>query len=111
MSDKPNDLGASVGRDVPSWGEMRASTDHADKAYEYLNSAPFSGDPQVVKAMIEAATVHATLALHDKVEELTQTLKVVVNAQTETNAELSQTVKKATNVIVVELRKATVGGA
>jgi hypothetical protein len=108
MSDQPNDLGESIGRKAPSWGEMRANLNHFDKAYEYLNSAPFNGDPEVVKAMIQAADIHARIGLGDKLEELRETLKQTVAQAIESNAELSQTVKKATNSVIIELRKATV---
>jgi hypothetical protein len=90
---------------APTWAEMRARADHADDAYRFLSSAPFNGDADMAKVMVDAATVHATLALHDKVEELTQTIKRAVEQTIETNAELSDTIKKATNSIVIELRK------
>jgi hypothetical protein len=73
--------------------------------YRFLSSAPFNGDADMARVMVDAATVHATLALHDKVEELTQTIKRGVEQMIETNAELSDTIKKATNSIVIELRK------
>jgi hypothetical protein len=90
---------------APTWAEMRARADHADDAYRFLSSAPFNGDAEMARVMVDAATVHATLALHDKVEELTQTIKRGVEQMIETNAELSDTIKKATNSIVIELRK------
>jgi uncharacterized protein YhaN len=95
-------------RTRPTWADLRKRNDHADKAYEFLSSAPFHGDADMARVMVDAATVHATLALHDKVDELCQALKHVGAQAIETNAELSATVKKATNSVVTELRKATV---
>lgn len=90
---------------APSWGEMRAREDHADNAYRFLSSAPFNGDADMAKVMVDAATVHATLALHDKVEELTQTIKRVIGKQTEQNAELTRQVKRATDLREAHLRR------
>jgi hypothetical protein len=72
---------------APTWAEMRARADHADDAYRFLSSAPFNGDAEMARVMVDAATVHATLALHDKVEELTQTIKRGVEQMIETNAD------------------------
>lgn len=60
----------SLHTSAPSWGELRADVNHGDKAYEFLNSAPFNHDPEVVRSMISAADVHARLFVADKIEEL-----------------------------------------
>lgn len=106
MSDRPEDLEDGMRRQAPSWGELRAKVDHFDKAYEYLHSAPINGDPEVVKAMLQAADIHSRIGLGDRLEELNQTLKHIAGQAITTNAELSETIKKATNVVVIELRKA-----
>jgi hypothetical protein len=90
---------------TPSWAEMREQQNHAEAAYQFLASAPFHGDATMAKVMVDAATVHATLALHDKVEELCQTMKHVIGKQTETNAELMHEIKRATNLREANLRR------
>lgn len=95
MSDSARELRDGLTQPAPTWKELRQETDHADKAYEYLNSAPFNGDAEVVKHMIRAAEVHAQLALQDKLEELGQTVKFCTNAIIESNAQLNENVKTA----------------
>lgn len=99
MTEQPLDSGAEL-RDRlteprPSWGDLRKQSDHADKAYEFLNSAPFNGDPEVTKAMIRGAEVHAKLALHDKIEELAATIRFCTNQILDSNEKLNENVKTA----------------
>lgn len=96
MSDDPQNMERTLLRQpTPTWTEIRAELDHATKAYEYLSTGTFSTDPEVTKAMIDAADIHAKLAVHDKIEELSQTIKSCTNRLLDANAKLDQDVKTA----------------
>lgn len=80
---------------APTWHELRKRSEHADKAYEFLASAPFHGDAEMAKVMVDAARVHAELAIQDKLEELAQTIKFCTGQLLESNATLNENVKTA----------------
>lgn len=93
-----------------SFGDARKSTDHADKAYEFMTGAKFSAgdDPEARRMMMDCAKVHAHLAMMDKLEELTATLREIVTSQCDSMRELDATIQKATNAMIAEVRRATV---
>ena len=94
----------------PTWTEARQSTDHADKAYEAMIQAKFAWQdgPELVAFYMDCAKVSAQLALVDKIEEITATLKEVANRQIDSAQDLDRTIQKATNALVREVRRATV---
>lgn len=65
------------------------------------------GDAVRASNLIRQAQVYATLSLRDSIQEITATLKEVANRQIDSTQGLDETIKKATNVTVVELRRAT----
>lgn len=69
------------------------------------------GDPVRAANALKVAETYATLSLRDAVLEAVATFKETTTTAIETNAELSETVKKATRHVVTELRKATVKAA
>lgn len=85
------------------------SAKHADEAVDSLvQSRRTDLDSRERERLSAEAHVFAILSLRDKLDEFHATIKHVAGQSIETNAELSGTVKKATNVVVAELRKATV---
>ena len=88
------------------------SAKHADEALEALvQSHRPDLDSRERERLLGEAKVLSTLSLRDKLDEFHATLKLIVNQSIETNAELSETIKAATNHVVVEMRKATVKAA
>lgn len=85
------------------------SAKHADEAVDSLvQSRRTDLDSRERERLADEAHVFAVLSLRDKLDEFHATLKVLAGQSIETHAELSGTVKKATNVVVAEMRKATV---
>lgn len=79
----------------PTWAEMRAKTDHADKAYRDLGMSGVSSDLRDRSIMVRSAHVHATLALQDKLEEFAATIKHCVGQLIDSNSTLNENVKLA----------------
>lgn len=77
-------------------------------ALDALIRAADEKDGRRAEYWVRVALVCAIERHSDKLEEATAALGAVAEQAIEANAELSATVKKATNAVVVELRKATV---
>lgn len=93
------------GRETPTaWPDLSAK--HADWALSALTESKRTDlDSRDRERLSTEAHILATLSLRDKLDELTSTLAHVIGAAIETDAELSQTIKTATQAVVVELRK------
>ena len=86
-----------------AWPDQSAR--HADQAVSHAIAAVTTSDSRTRESEIRLAQMYATLSLRDKVDELNQTIAGLAGHAIEVNAELSETIKKATQHVVVELRK------
>lgn len=103
-----------LGIDPQGPGDFKAALDKArgdyfaDCAVHALVRATGNEDTLGRKNDLDEAKVWALLSHRDAVLESTATLKEVANRQIDSTLDLDQTVKKATNHVVTEMRRANV---
>lgn len=85
-----------------------SKTPSVNSVLDILIEANGEDDTLRKQNLLRAAQLVATCSLTDAVNECTATLKEVANRQIDSTQDLEATIKKATNHVVIELRKATV---